>query len=68
MKYRQVRRNPGASDYCTQFSSGVKSSRDPFVTMCVTTVSLAQNIIKFHHGHERAEVRGLPEMKDFVQQ
>lgn len=33
----------------------------------VTTVSLAQNI-KFHHGHERAEVRGLPEMKDFGQE
>jgi len=38
-KYRQVRRNPGASNYCTQLSSGVKYSRDPFMTMCVTTVS-----------------------------
>lgn len=36
-----------------------------FVPICVT-VSWAQNI-EFYHGHERAEVRELPEVKNFGQ-
>lgn len=36
-----------------------------FVPICVT-VSLAQNI-EFYHGHERAEFRELPEVRNFGQ-